>query len=51
MGWPIRAHGVDIDALLQKAVGDTETKVIPLGVLVQGHLGREGGPWNAELCL
>lgn len=51
LGWPIRAHSVDIDALLQEAIRDAETKVIPHGVLVEGHL-RAGGrsPWSAELC-
>lgn len=52
LGWPIRAHSVDIDTLLQEAIRDAKTKVIPQGVLVQGHLGAEGRgiPWRSDLC-
>lgn len=51
LGWPIRAHSVDIDALLQEAIGDAKTEVIPQRVLVQCHLGAEGGgPWSFDLC-
>lgn len=41
MGRAIGAHGVDIDTLLQEAIRHAEAKVIPHGVLVQGHLGQE----------
>lgn len=52
LGGPIRTHSVDIDTLLQEAVRDAKTKVVPQGVLVQGHLGAErgGGPWSSDLC-
>ena len=51
LGWPIRAHAVDVDALFQEAVGDAETEVTPHGVLVQRHLGAAGGGalWSPDL--
>lgn len=50
MGWPISAHSVDIDTLLQEAIRDTEAKVIPHWILVQGHLGGERGGRGGDLC-